>query len=318
MTTVSKDIFYTTIRDWAHVPFCQQDGWVEAQAENPRQTVYFLDSHIASVGFVKSCCGIKWLILEAPAIKDCHLTIAQREQFYRSIREQHYSIIEYNDRTPYSPDTEIAMRQAGFLRPVGSFSFQLSNYIDLTQPLAFNENWRRNLKKADSAELSLTHIPAINQTDIDDVWALYQQMSEHKRLALPFSKNYLTTILRDTHFRLYFVQHQQRRIAMMIVHTAGTHSGLLYAANNNEANDLHAGYWMYREILRDLAKDGFQTFDMEKLAPSTHSTNALFQFKQGIKGQLTSLNGEWQWSKRSWILFALYFLKKYRWKRPQA
>jgi hypothetical protein len=57
---------------------------------------------------------------------------------------------------------------------------------------------------------------------------------------------------------------------------------------------------------------------MEKMAPSTHSMNAVFLFKQGIKGTLTTLCGEWQWTKRKWMAVGMYFLKKIIWKKTRA
>ena len=317
MELVERNTYFSVIRTWSDVPFCQYESWIDAQATNPRKVLYFMDEHIASIGFLKTFAGVKWLQMECPATNG-KVSVAERKAFYETIQARGYSIVEINDRQPYDAEVEIALRQAGFLRPVGSFSFQLSNYIDLTQPIAFNENWRRNLKKADTAGLVLELVSNVTEPDLTDFLALYQQMSAHKHLALPFNKEYIRFLLSDPRFRLYFVKQADTRIAAMLVHTSGSHSGLLYAANGEQANDLHAGYWMYREILKDLAQKGFKTFDMEKLAAATHSTNSVFQFKQGIKGQLTPLNGEWQTCKRAWMAQALYLLKKYWWKRMQA
>ena len=61
-----------------------------------------------------------------------------------------------------------------------------------------------------------------------------------------------------------------------------------------------------------------KTFDMEKLAPSIHSTNAVFLFKNGIKGEYIVVNGEWSWHKNSFLRPLMYiakkwFLKKIEW-----
>jgi len=319
MQEVSRDIFLRTIRNWADVPFTQTEGWVRMQSGDDAQRVrYFLDEQIGCAAHVKRFIGLTMLMIDTECLKHKQAKPATYCQFYEALRQTGADIIEVNSRRIYDVNYEIGMRQAGFLRPTGSFSFQLTNLIDLTQPLGFNENWRRNIKQSDTLELTLQRIEKPNDTDITDFMQLFREMCAHKKLPVPFSGRGLNVLLADPSFRLCFITRKEERVGGIIYHQTGSHAGLLYAANGDEANRLHAGFQLYKQLLTLLASEGIRTFDMEKMAPATHSMNAVFLFKQGIRGQLLPLCGEWSWYKRSWQAVGMYLIKKYLWKKVQA
>ena len=319
MQEVSRDIFYQTIETWESVPFPQMPGWTLMQSGNkPQNMRYFLDEQIGCVAYVKRCLGVTLLMIDAECWKTATLKSAVICRFYEALRQIGVNMIEINSRRPYSPDYEVGIRQAGFLRPVGSFSFELTNLIDLTKPLSYNENWRRNIKLSDEFELSLQRLHRPTDADIEDFLVLYRQMCAHKNLPLPFSKEMLRSLLDDNHFRLCFLCRGAERLSAIVYHHCGTHAGLLYAANGDKANEVHAGFQQYKQLLELLAAEGVHTFDMEKMGASVHSTNAVFLFKQGIRGELLPLCGEWSWYKRRWYGVGMYFVKKYLWKKQQA
>lgn len=319
MQEVSRDIFYQTIAAWEDVPFSQTEGWVRMQSGNDASRVrYFLDEQIGCAAHVKRCMGLSMLMIDTECLKHTQVKPVFIRQFYEALRQTGVDMIEFNSRRPYLADHEVGMRQAGFLRPVGSFSYEMTNIIDLSQPLSFNENWKRNLKVSDSQGLTLQRVEHITREDIAAFIRLYREMCFHKNLAQPFTEEMLRVLLDDPHFRLCFICHGNERLSGIIYHHVGSHAGLLYAANGDKANEVHAGFAMYHQLLTLLASEGVQTFDMEKMGASAHSTNAVFLFKQGIRGELTPLCGEWAWYKRRWYGIGMYFVKKFLWKKQQA
>lgn len=319
MQEVSRDIFYQTVETWEEVPFPQTAGWTLMQSGNkPKQLRYFLDEQIGCVSHVKRCLGLTLLMIDTECWKISSLKPAVISRFYEAVRQVGFDMIEVNSRRPYRADYEVGVRQAGFLRPVGSFSFELTNLINLAKPLSFNENWRRNLKLSEEFGLFLQRLDRPTDADIEDFLALYRQMCAHKNLPLPFSKEMLRTLLDDNHFRLCFLCRGEERLSAIVYHHCGTHAGLLYAANGDKANEVHAGFQLYKQLLELLAGEGVLSFDMEKMGASVHSTNAVFLFKQGIRGELLPLCGEWSWYKRRWYGVGMYFVKKYLWKKQQA
>ena len=278
---------------------------------------YFLDDHIGCAVHVKRCVGRTLFMVDSECLEHRQTKAATIARFYEALHS-YADIIEVNCRRPYQAEYETGMRQAGYLRPVGSFSYELTNMIDLTQPLSFNENWKRNLKQSDEYGLELVLIEQPGPQDIADFMQLYREMCAHKDLAVPFTEDMLRILLNDPHFHLGFICRGEERLSGIIYHHVRSHAGLFYAANGNEANRVHAGFQLYKQLLTRLASEGVQTFDMEKMAPSNHMVNAVFLFKQGIRGELKPLCGEWSRYKRPWYGLGMYFVKKYLWKKVQA
>ena len=319
MQEVSQEIFYRTIEKWEDVPFSQTEGCVRLQSgDNVSRVRFFLDEHIGCAAHVKRFLGLTLLMIDSECLRYRQTKASTITHFYESLRQTRVDMIEVNCRRPYNAEYEVGMRQAGFLRPIGSFSFELTNMIDLTQPLTFNENWKRNLKQSEREGLTLSRIDAPTDRDIEDFMGIYREMTANKNLPMPFTKDSLRALLADPHFHLCFLSREQEKLSGIIYHHVGTHAGLLYAANSEKANQVHAGFQLYKQLLTLLAKEGLQTFDLEKMGASTHSVNAVFQFKQGIRGQLTPLCGEWSWYRRQWYGIGLYLIKKYLWKKTQA
>ena len=319
MQEVSRDIFYRSIEKWEDVPFSQTEGWIRMQSGDDDSRVrYFLDEQIGCAAHVKRFGGLSMLMIDTECLKHRQTKPATISRFYEALRQPGVDMIEVNSRRVYMADYEVGMRQAGFLRPVGSFSYELTNLIDLTQQLSYNENWRRNIKKSEAFGLTLQRIAHPTDKDIADFMGLYEQMSAHKHLSLPFSAESIKILLSDPHFHLCFICRETERLSAMIYHHVGSHTGLLYAANGDKANEVQAGFQLYKQLLECLASEGVETFDMEKMGASVHSTNAVFLFKQGIRGQLLPLCGEWSWYKRRWYGIGMYFVKKYLWKRKRV
>lgn len=319
MQEVSKDIFYQSIRDWEEVPFTQQDGYVRMQSGDDSSRVrYFLDEQIGCAAHVKRCLGLSLLLIDTECMRHSDIKPAVLTRFYSSLRETGADIIEVNSRRVYQAAYETGLRQAGFRRPVGSFSYAMTNIIDLTQALSFNENWRRNLKKAEESGLRFLRIDRPTDQDIADFMRLYREMCTHKKLPLPFTEESIRLLLDDPHFRLCFICRGEERLGGIIYHHVGAHAGLLYAANGDQANEVHAGFLLYKQLLEEMAKEGVKSFDMEKMGASDHSTNAVFLFKQGIRGEMAPLCGEWAWYKRPLLSIGMYFVKKHLWKKQQA
>lgn len=319
MQEVNKDIFYQTIANWEDVPFSQCEGWVRMQSgDNPARVRYFLDEQIGCAAHVKRFMGLTMLMIDADCLRHKQTKPTTICRFYEALRDTGVDMIEFNSRRPFSAEHEIGIRQAGFLRPVGSFSFQLTNLIDLTKPLSFNENWKRNLKQSSKWNFTFERIDIPTEQDLTDFMLLYEEMCSQKRLAVPFNSNLIQILLSDTHFHLCYIKDGAKRIATIIYHQSNNHCGLLYAATSTEGNQKHAGFQLYYHLLTLLQTEGIQTFDMEKLAPSTHSMNAVYLFKQGIHGEILSLCGEWSWYKHSWYGVGMYCIKKYLWKKVQA
>lgn len=320
MEEVSREIFYESVRTWADVPFSQSEGWIRMQSGGREERVrYFLDENIGCAAHVKRFGGLSMLMVDTECLRHKETKASTYKQFYEDLRRQGCQIVEVNSRRPYSAACEVGMRQAGYLRPVGSFSYELTKLIDLQQPVSYDENWRRHLKKTASAGLKLTDTGNPTQDDCADFVRLYEEMGRRKHLRVPADSASLAMLLADKRFRLYFLETSDKeRIATILIHLRGEEAGLIYAANGAKADGLYAGFEMYRQLLETLQEAGVRVFDMEKMGASAHSTNAVYQFKNGIRGTLTALCGEWSAYRYRGTALGMYFIKKYVWHRQQA
>ena len=317
MEKIDQNTFFTITKHFDVIPYSQTESWVMAQSDNdPLKLLFLVDNthnpKIGCVAHIKKKCGLKMLLIEAERRENKNFKSSTIRCFYEELRQLGFDAIEINSCLPYSSEYEIGIRQAGFLRPVGLFSVQFSNYIDLSNEISFNENWRRNLKKASANNLSFEVIDEAQKKDIEDFLNLYGEMKEQKNLSQPFSASSIETLLSGENFQLFFVKNtEEERVSTIIIHKSREHAGLLYAATSEKAHICSAGFFMYEKVIQFLKKENFSTFDMEKLAPFTHSTNSVFLFKNGIKGSHIVVNGEWGWYKKQWIRPMMFFVKKY-------
>ena len=310
MNIVDQHTFQQTIASWEVVSIRQLQGFYQARSEN-YETLFLLDDSIASVAYLKTFMGCKMLLLETPAKRTANLSEKVLRHWYEALYNLPYDIIELNSSETYAPVEEVALRKAGWLRPIGLFSYPLTHCIDLTQPIHYNENWNRNLRTI-SDDLHFYECQDRIQGE-KDMWELYQSMCLQKKLPVWPNLPFFHTLLSDPHFRLFFVEKDAQPISMILIHTSGIHAGLFYAANNEQGYAQKAGFYIYHCLLHQLQQEGFRSFDMEKLGFGARTSNAVALFKQGIKGHTTQLLGEWARYQHHWMRWAIYFVKRYIW-----
>lgn len=319
-----KSQFFGLIKDFEHVPFVQTEGWRNYHASIKHDSIrYFVDDEhnatIACFGHAKSFMGLKMLIVEGECLKQKTTSAKKIKLFFEGFFDLGYDIIEIDSYLPFQTEFEIGIRQAGFLRPVGMFSIHLSSFIDLTQSSGFNDNWKRNLKLANQSELSFEMVDEPNIADCEAFAKQYQELIMDKKINHNLTVPQIELLLSSPNFGLAKVtDNHQRLISAIIFHKSGTHAGLLYASKNHLAKQTGATFFMYKKLLESLSAKGFATFDMERLLPSTHSTNGVFLFKQGIKSNHIIYNGEWSWYKRSIYRPMMYFVKRFLMKKVEV
>ncbi|MBQ7631315.1 MAG: peptidoglycan bridge formation glycyltransferase FemA/FemB family protein [Paludibacteraceae bacterium] len=324
MQEVSKNIFYQEIEGWAWVSHTQLDTWCRSLV--PEDTLhYFLDETsvhaIGCVGFEKRKAGLKMLIIHGECIRE-NIQHSMVKDFYANIAELGFDIIEINSDSVYNPEYEIGMREAGLLRPVGLFSTTLSKWIDLTNSITYDKNWKRNLKKAEHSNLSFQLYD--NQTITDDIIAAYiriqQEMTTRKGFSENLNEKQLRLLLSDCHFVLGTIWHENNLVSGMVAFIEdGKRSMSLYSASSLEGRKYSASYLLRLEVMRYAAQQrNIPIFDMGRLSPAKHAKNDIYLFKNGIDGSHVQYNGEWLWCKQKWMPLVLYFMKKYIWKRVQV
>ena len=311
------DVFFEITKDFDIVPFVQTKGMYDMHSlSGNNRIVFFVNDFthptIVCFGHEKNFLTKKMLLIEG----ECYATfeninIKEVRTFYSNICQESYDIIEICSNTKYDFIYETALRQAGYLRPVGQFSMPITKNIDLSDEIKYNQNWKRNIKKSNGFDLTYEFVESPNLTDCTDFIIIYKEMIGRKSMSNSLNPNQILALCNDPNFNLSFSSSNHERVAGILIHKNKTHAGLLYAATNEKALHLSASFFMYNSLFNHLKTIGIKTFDMEKLVPSTQSVNSVFLFKNGIEGKHEVLNGEWSWYRKSYYRSLMYFVKKY-------
>lgn len=318
-----KNSYFQILEKFEIVPYTQSRGWCEMQSlYKPERVKYFVNDMdnptIACFAHEKKMLGVRMIVIEEEAFKDelAH-TPAEIKKFYEIINATGYKIIEISSNSKYDFDYEIALRQAGFLRPVGLFSLPSTKIIDLTNPIGYNRDWKNNLKKAAKNGLEFEPVERVEKFHSEEFIKIYSEMSRSKSIGIPFNAELIEKLCSTGEFKLFFVLRNGVRIASTIIFQRNESALSLYAASGSIARSTSASYFMYDELFKYLADSGVKTFDMGKLLPSKEPVNNVFLFKNGIEGKHIQLNGEWARYSNPFYRFSMYFVKRYILKRKE-
>lgn len=318
-----KNSYFQILEKFEIVPYTQSRGWCEMQSlYKPERVKYFVNDMdnptIACFAHEKKMLGVRMIVIEEEAFKDelAH-TPAEIKKFYEIINASGYKIIEISSNSKYDFDYEIALRQAGFLRPVGLFSLPSTKIIDLTNPIGYNRDWKNNLKKAAKNGLEFEPVERVEKFHSEEFIKIYSEMSRSKSIGIPFNAELIEKLCSTGEFKLFFVLRNGVRIASTIIFQRNKSALSLYAASGSIARSTSASYFMYDELFKYLADSGVKTFDMGKLLPSKEPVNNVFLFKNGIEGKHIQLNGEWARYSNPFYRFSMYFVKRYILKRKE-
>jgi len=323
MNLTDRESYFQLIKSFDITPFTQSEGWYQMHSYYHPDRIIFLINNvknptIACFAHVKKWLGIKMLLIEGECYKNEESeNVIQIRNFYNDIIQSGFQIVEVSSNTPYHFDYETAMRQAGFMRPVGLFCLPSTKIIRLDKQIEYNKDWRRNIKKANEYNLWFEKIDKVANDESNNFIRIFREMIERKSLSQPFNKDQIIKLCSTGEFQLYFVVKSEQRVASVIIYKFKNFAIPIYSASNSTARQTSASYFMYDELFKHLKSENIDIFDMDKLLPSTEGVNNVFYFKNGINGTHIQLNGEWSWYKKPIYRPMMYFVKKYLMKKRE-
>jgi len=326
MNTIDKNTFFEITQNFDFVPFTQSKGWwAYNSTKDENRFVFFVDSlekpTLACMGYTMKRFGFKLLQIDGECFVDSqNINDKKIRNFYKEITQAGFDMIEVNSSLPYNALYEIGIREAGYLRPIGMFSSALSNWVDLQQDINYNENWKRNLKKAEKSNLKLSIFNKPSDEQIVFFAEFYNKFTTQKGFAYYIAFDRMKAILQLGDFPLALVTDETENIlAGIVFYQHKKHAGLFISARNiDNKDDNGVTFFMYDKLFEYLKNRDFHTFDMEKLCPSTHSKQSVFLFKNGVKGEKVLYCGEFSYYKRGVYRPMMYFVKKYLFKRVEV
>ncbi len=332
MEIIDRDTFFKLTSTFEIVPHSQTRGIYNFHTIGGEDKIRFFvndkaNPTIACMGHEKRMLTKKMLLIEG----ECYLSktdfenrkktnqyISTLSDFYTKKINLKFDIIEIVSNTKWNFHYETALRLAGFLRPIGTFSFPSTKIIDLKKPIDYDRNWSRNLKKSEIYDLNLEILINPNEKDCMVFCSIYNAMCNRKMLTNQLTTQQIFHLCSDARFKLFFVSCEGERIATIIIYTdeKKLFSEGIFAGSTNKALETHATFFMYDSVFRYLKEQSYAFYDMAKLIPTTIG-HKVFQFKNGILGDSIPLNGEFSWCKKQYYRPFMYFVKKYLMKKRE-
>ncbi len=208
---------------------------------------------------------------------------------------------------------------AGFAAGQPQYVFQVPLAGRTSEDLlaGFNQQWRRNIKKADKAGVEVTTGRA---QDLEEFHALYTVTAERDHFT-PRPLSYFQTMMRalsaedPDRFTLYLARHEGDLLAATIWIRVGGHAWYSYGASANHKRELQPSNAIQWRMMSDAHAAGAAVYDLRGITDTLDPADphfGLIQFKLGTGGQAVEYLGEWDLpiNKVLFKAFQLYLAKR--------
>jgi lipid II:glycine glycyltransferase (peptidoglycan interpeptide bridge formation enzyme) len=157
----------------------------------------------------------------------------------------------------------------------------------------FNQQWRRNIKKAAAAEVT-TRIGNIK--DLPKFHELYLETAKRDGFA-PRSINYFEKYLTEfgKSARLYLAEHNGKVEAATIWIAVGNRAWYSYGASSTSGRELRPSNALQWRMIQDSKAAGFKVYDLRGISATLNQTDplvGLLNFKLGLGGSAVEWLGE--------------------------
>ncbi|MEH0639437.1 lipid II:glycine glycyltransferase FemX [Streptomyces bottropensis] len=164
----------------------------------------------------------------------------------------------------------------------------------------FNQQWRRNIKKAEKAGVKVVQG---GYEDLPAFYDIYVETAERDRF-IPRPLAYfqrMWTALRaedDNRMRLYLAHHDGEVLAAATMLTVGEHVWYSYGASTNRKREVQPNNAIQWRMMTDAHALGASVYDFRGITDTLEEDNhllGLLRFKAGAGGQAVEYLGEWDY-----------------------
>ncbi len=207
----------------------------------------------------------------------------------------------------------------GDYQPRFVFQIDLKNKTEDALLASFNQQWRRNIKKAQNDQVVVRQG---NQSDLESFHTCYVETAKRDHFT-PRPLSYFQTMWQalssedPNRIKLFIAKHHdhQGAIAATTLTRVGNHSWYSYGASTTAARDLRPSNAIQWEMIKDSLQAKSEIYDMRGIADTLDQNNHLFgliQFKLGTGGYAQEYVGEWDYviSKTWSTAFNLYMSRR--------
>jgi len=164
----------------------------------------------------------------------------------------------------------------------------------------FNQLWRRNVRKAEKAGVTVTVGSASDLADFHRIYVETAARDHFTPRPLSYFQRMFDAMLAEDadRIRLYLAHHDGRLLAATTAVNVGQHTWYSYGASTNEGRELRPSNAIQWQMIQDAHTRGATVYDMRGITDTLDPGDHLFgliQFKVGTGGDAVEYVGEWDY-----------------------
>jgi vancomycin resistance protein VanK len=161
-----------------------------------------------------------------------------------------------------------------------------------------NQQWRRNIKKADKAGVAVTRGGLEDLKAFHDLYAHTAERDHFTPRPLGYFRTMAEAMTAEEpdRFVLWLAHHEGDLVAATVAVRVGTHSWYSYGASSTEKRDVRGSNAVQWAMLRDAMSAGATVYDLRGITDTLDPDDphaGLIQFKVGTGGEAVEHAGEW-------------------------
>ena len=180
-----------------------------------------------------------------------------------------------------------------------------------------NQQWRRNIKKADRAGVEVSHGTVDDLKLFHDLYAHTAERDHFTPRPLSYFETMFRALLAEEpdRIRLYLARHEVDLVAATIWVRVGGHTWYSYGASSTEKRDVRGSNAVQWAMIRDSLAVGADVYDLRGITETLDPDDShvgLIQFKVGTGGEAVEYAGEWDLPINGLIYraFSLYMQRR--------
>jgi lipid II:glycine glycyltransferase (peptidoglycan interpeptide bridge formation enzyme) len=183
-----------------------------------------------------------------------------------------------------------------------------------------NQQWRRNIKKADKAGVVVTRGAVADLAGLAAFHALYAHTADRDDFTprpLSYFQRMFTALGQEEpdRIRLYLAHHEGDLVAATIWVRVGSHTWYSYGASSTDKREVRGSNAVQWAMIRDALDVGADVYDLRGITDTLEADDphvGLIQFKVGTGGEAVEYAGEWDLPLNPLIYraFSLYMQRR--------
>ncbi len=197
--------------------------------------------------------------------------------------------------------------EGGFSAGQPQFNFQIPLVTRDEEPrprteaevlAGMNQQWRRNIKKADKSGVEVSLGEASDLKAFHDLYAHTAERDQFTPRPLSYFQTMYDALLaeHDDRIQLWLARHEGDLVAATIAIRVGTHAWYSYGASSTEKRDVRGSNAVQWAMIRHAMEAGAEVYDLRGITETLDADDShvgLIQFKVGTGGEAVEYAGEW-------------------------